>query len=61
MMQPSNPAANAQPTTDITSAENWNAYVEDFAKSAHQTVDWIAGFLRETRRYPVCPLSIPAS
>ena len=55
MTQTSNPAAASQPKADITSTENWNAYVEDFAKSAHQTVDWIAGFLRETRRYPVLP------
>ena len=55
MMQTSNPAASSDPTAGITSAENWNAYVEDFAKSAHQTVDWIAAFLREVRRYPVLP------
>jgi len=55
MMQPSNPAANSEPSANLASAESWNAYVEDFAKSAHQTVDWIAGFLRETRRYPVLP------
>jgi aromatic-L-amino-acid decarboxylase len=55
MMQPSNPIANSEPSANLASAESWNAYVEDFAKSAHQTVDWIAGFLRETRRYPVLP------
>jgi aromatic-L-amino-acid decarboxylase len=40
-------------------AENWNAYVEDFAKAAHQAVDWIADYLKQTRRYPVLPAVKP--
>ncbi len=55
MTQTSKRAAAFAASADITSAENWNAYVDDFASAAHQTVDWIAGFLRETRRYPVLP------
>ncbi|MGA2991642.1 MAG: aminotransferase class I/II-fold pyridoxal phosphate-dependent enzyme [Candidatus Korobacteraceae bacterium] len=39
--------------------ENWNSYVEDFAKSAHEAVDWIAGYLRQTRRHPVLPAVKP--
>lgn len=35
--------------------EDWNSYVEDFQRAAYQTVDWIAAFLKNTRRYPVLP------
>ena len=33
----------------------WTAYVEDFRRTAHEAVDWIAGYLQNTREYPVVP------
>ena len=36
-------------------AERHAAYVEDFRQAAHQTVDWIADYLGNTRKYPVLP------
>jgi aromatic-L-amino-acid decarboxylase len=36
-------------------AEDWNAYVEDFRRAAHQAVDWVAEYLEHTRDYPVLP------
>lgn len=36
-------------------ALDWNRYVSDFQKAAHQAVDWVAEYLRDTRRYPVVP------
>jgi len=35
--------------------QDWPAYVEDFRHSAHETVDWIASYLADTRQYPVLP------
>lgn len=35
--------------------QDWPTYVEDFRRSAHDTVEWIAKFLSDTRRYPVLP------
>ncbi len=34
---------------------NWDRYVSDFQSAAHQAVDWVADYLRDTRRYPVAP------
>jgi aromatic-L-amino-acid decarboxylase len=39
--------------------ERLHAYVEDFRKAAHQTVDWIADYLEHSRRYPVLPQMKP--
>jgi aromatic-L-amino-acid/L-tryptophan decarboxylase len=36
-------------------AQDWSAYVEDFRRAGHQTVDWIAHYLEHTRDYPVLP------
>jgi len=38
-----------------TGARSWNDYIAEFRASAHQTVDWIASFLENTRDYPVLP------
>src|SRR5215469_16438904 len=38
-----------------TSLQDWAAYVEDFRRAGHGAVDWIAEYLRDTRRYPVLP------
>ncbi len=43
------PAAGDQPPLDL------EQYVEDFRRAGHQAVDWIAEYLRDPRRYPVCP------
>jgi aromatic-L-amino-acid decarboxylase len=37
----------------------WHAYVEDFRRSGHDTVDWIARYLAETRKYPVLATTKP--
>ena len=42
-----------------TGTQSWNDYVADFRTSAHQTVDWIASFLENTRQYPVLPTVKP--
>jgi aromatic-L-amino-acid decarboxylase len=47
------PSLPAEPTLD------WNRYVSDFQKAAHQAVDWAAEYLRDTRRYPVVPKMKP--
>lgn len=43
------------PDTDT----NWNAYVEEFRASGHQTVDWIAQYLNHVREYPVLATTRP--
>ena len=35
--------------------ENWHSYVDDFRGAGHETVDWIAEYLSNTRKYPVLP------
>lgn len=34
-------------------AEDWQAYVEDFRRAGHQTVDWIAEYLNNVAEMPV--------
>ncbi len=41
--------------TRAISPEDWNTYVEDFRRAAHQAVDWVAEYLEHTRDYPVLP------
>jgi len=36
-------------------------YVDDFRRTGHEVVDWVADFLENTRDYPFCPKSSPAS
>jgi len=55
MQKPKSQAVKDAPAA----VENWNAYVEDFVKAAHEAVDWIGGYLKETRRYPVLPAVKP--
>jgi aromatic-L-amino-acid decarboxylase len=35
------------------------AYIEEFRRSAHEAVDWIAGYLADPRKYPVLPRVSP--
>src|SRR3954465_7497117 len=35
--------------------DNWQSYVDDFRGAGHETVDWIAEYLSNTRKYPVLP------
>ena len=44
-----------QPTVD------WDRYVSDFQSAAHQAVDWVTEYLRDTRRYPVAPNMSPGN
>jgi len=39
--------------------QNWREYVEDFRRSGHEAVDWIAAYLENTRQYPVLPAVKP--
>ena len=48
-------AASEKPTLPAQPALDWDGYVSDFQKAAHQAVDWVAGYLRDARRYPVVP------
>ena len=53
MSSPGN-KSNASGSNDRV-IENWQSYVDDFRTAAHQTVDWIAEYLGNTRIYPVLP------
>lgn len=35
--------------------ENWQSYVDDFRGAGHDTVEWIAEYLANTRKYSVLP------
>jgi aromatic-L-amino-acid decarboxylase len=48
-------AATEKPAVSAEAAVEWEQYVSDFEKAAHQAVDWVATYLRGTRRYPVVP------
>ena len=37
----------------------WHEYVEDFRRSGHDAVDWIADYLETPDRYPVLPRVTP--
>jgi len=50
-----------QAATPATSAEQWLAYVEDFRRAAHGSVDWIAEYLINTRDYPVVAQTLPGA
>ena len=43
------------PTTD----DAWHSYIEDFRRSGHQTIDWIAAYLGDVRKYPVLATTKP--
>ena len=45
----------AAPENVAESPLHWESYVSDFQTAAHQAVDWVAEYLRDTRRYPVLP------
>jgi len=38
---------------DSSPSPDWNNYVEDFRRAAHEAVDWAADYLEHTRKYPV--------
>src|SRR6266571_6148303 len=42
-------------TVPSSGTQSWNDYVSEFRASAHQTVEWIASFLENTREHPVLP------
>jgi aromatic-L-amino-acid/L-tryptophan decarboxylase len=35
--------------------KTWDEYVEDFRRAGHETVDWIAAYIAQGRKYPVVP------
>jgi aromatic-L-amino-acid decarboxylase len=47
------------PATSPYDAEQLHDYAEDFRRTAHQAVDWIADYLEHARRYPVLPKTKP--
>lgn len=44
---------------DPNDPQAWARYVEDFRESAHNSVEWIAGYLGNIRSYPVLPTMQP--
>ncbi|PSH05374.1 MAG: amino acid decarboxylase [Acidobacteria bacterium] len=44
---------------DPQNPQDWARYVEDFRKSAHNSVEWIAEYLGNIRDYPVLPTLKP--
>jgi aromatic-L-amino-acid decarboxylase len=42
-----------------TGTQSWEDYVAEFRKSAHETVDWVASYLENTRQYKVLPAVKP--
>ena len=48
-------AASEKPSLPAEPALDWEHYVSDYQKAAHQAVDWVADYLRDIRRYPVMP------
>ena len=53
---PLNHTAFAVPSTG---QQNWQDYVSEFRAAAHQSVDWIADYLEQTRKYAVLPAVRP--
>jgi aromatic-L-amino-acid decarboxylase len=53
MSSPGNKTDSPGPNERVI--ENWQSYLDDFRSAGHQTVDWIAEFLGNTRSYPVLP------
>jgi len=56
-------SSSANPATKPSSHGNreWMQYVEDFRRAAHESVDWIAEYLVNTRDYPVVAGTIPGA
>ena len=52
-------AASEKPSLPAEQVMDWDQYVSDFQKAGHQAVDWVADYLRDTRRYPVVPNTKP--
>ncbi len=54
-MQSSDAKTTASTVVSTGTQKSWEQYVEEFRESGHQTVDWIASYLADTRKYPVVP------
>ena len=47
-------SSSAKPAQPATGAgADWPQYIEEFRRAAHESVDWIADYLSNTRDYPV--------
>jgi aromatic-L-amino-acid decarboxylase len=55
----SNPLLSDPNLPDPNDAQAWARYVEDFRRSAHASVEWIASYLANIRGYPVLPTVKP--
>jgi aromatic-L-amino-acid decarboxylase len=55
----SNPVPPTPNLPDPSDPQAWTRYVEDFRRSAHASVDWIASYLAGIRSYPVLPTAQP--
>jgi aromatic-L-amino-acid decarboxylase len=55
----SNPVPPTPNLPDPNDPQAWTRYVEDFRRSAHLTVDWIAAYLTGIRSVPVLPTAKP--
>lgn len=54
-------SANPVPAKALSNAEAWTKYIEDFRRAAHESVDWIAEYLANTRDYPVVAQTQPGA
>jgi aromatic-L-amino-acid decarboxylase len=55
----SNPLTSDSNLPDPNDPQAWARYVEDFRRSAHASVEWVAGYLANIRSYPVLPTVKP--
>ncbi len=44
-----------------TASRDWNTYVEEFRRAAHEAVDWAARYLKDARDFPVLPTIKPGA
>jgi aromatic-L-amino-acid/L-tryptophan decarboxylase len=48
-------------TQPFTSSPNWENYIEEFRRAAHDAANWIAEYLANTRDYPVVSRNSPGA
>jgi aromatic-L-amino-acid decarboxylase len=51
--------SDQKPAADANQNSDWQAYVEDFRRAGHETVDWIARYLSTVRDMPVLAQTRP--
>jgi len=51
----------SEPSLQLAETKDWQQYIEEFRHAGHQTVDWIAEYLADTRAHPVLPSVRPGA